>query len=59
MKTVQKSRRIGKVLAVIGIRLVSRQESSITLSRIDDGWRVRNTETDEYYEFPSFPPVAF
>jgi FkbM family methyltransferase len=55
MKITQGIRCVGKALAVIGIRLVSRQKSSVTLSRIDDGWRVRNTETKEYYDFPSFP----
>jgi len=52
---IQTTRRRGKTLAVLGIRYLSRQKSTVRMRRVDGGWRVRNTETGEYYDFPSFP----
>jgi FkbM family methyltransferase len=55
MGLIWTTRRVGKTLAVLGIRYLSQQKSTVRINRINDGWRVGNTVTGEYYDFPSFP----
>jgi len=55
MGVLQTTRRMGKALAVLGIRNLSRQKDTVRIVPVDSGWRVENTTTGEYYDFPSFP----
>lgn len=55
MGVIQSSQRLGKSLAVLGIRKVSRGKSTVSIRRKQGVWRVKNTETGEFYDFPLFP----
>jgi hypothetical protein len=46
---------MGKALAVLGIRNLSRQKDTVRIVPVDSGWGVENIASGEYCDIPSFP----